>query len=102
VLKAGPAPVGDVAQSSFPGYPARPASGQTLADAVGKRAQMGSSHGPGRHNPGMTASQTPLAVGDHAPLFTLPSSLGRPVALADSLRQGPVVLAWYLFDFGRV
>ena len=50
----------------------------------------------------MTAKQTPLTVGDGAPDFTLPSSLGRPVALAECLRQGPVVLAWYLFDFGRV
>jgi peroxiredoxin len=46
--------------------------------------------------------QQPLAVGDPCPRFTLPSSLGRPVALADHLRNGPVVLAWYLFDFGRV
>ena len=46
--------------------------------------------------------QQPLAVGDRAPDFTLPSSLGRPVALAEYLERGPVVLAWYLFDFGRV
>jgi peroxiredoxin len=45
---------------------------------------------------------TPLKVGDHAPLFSLPSSLGQPVALATYLDRGPVVLAWYLFDFGRV
>jgi peroxiredoxin len=43
-----------------------------------------------------------LGVGDRAPLFTLPSSTGQPVALADQLSRGPVVLAWYLFDFGRV
>ncbi len=43
-----------------------------------------------------------LAVGDRAPLFTLPSSTGTPVDLADYLSRGPVVLAWYLFDFGRV
>ncbi len=43
-----------------------------------------------------------LAVGDRAPLFTLPSSTGKPVDLADQLSRGPVVLAWYLFDFGRV
>jgi peroxiredoxin len=46
--------------------------------------------------------QTPLAVGDRAPMFTLPSSLGQPVSLASYLERGPVVLAWYLFDFGRV
>jgi peroxiredoxin len=43
-----------------------------------------------------------LAVGDRVPLFTLPSSTGTPVSLADQLVRGPVVLAWYLFDFGRV
>jgi peroxiredoxin len=43
-----------------------------------------------------------LAVGDRAPLFSLPSSTGQPVALADHLSRGPVVLAWYLFDFGRI
>jgi hypothetical protein len=43
-----------------------------------------------------------LRVGDRAPLFTLPSSTGQPVDLADYLSRGPVVLAWYLFDFGRV
>jgi peroxiredoxin len=43
-----------------------------------------------------------LAVGDRVPLFTLPSSTGTPVSLADQLTQGPVVLAWYVFDFGRV
>lgn len=45
---------------------------------------------------------TPLAVGDSAPRFTLPSSLGQPVSLDEHLRDGPVVVAWYLFDFGRV
>jgi len=48
------------------------------------------------------ARQTPLKVGDKAPLFTLPSTLGEPISLADCLEKGPVVLAWYLFDFGRV
>ncbi len=43
-----------------------------------------------------------LQLGDRAPDFALPSSLGQPVALADYLARGPVVLAWYLFDFGRV
>ncbi len=46
--------------------------------------------------------QTPLTVGEPAPRFTLPSSLGEPVDLDAYLQQGPVVLAWYLFDFGRV
>ncbi|HEY3063687.1 MAG TPA: hypothetical protein VGL99_32340 [Chloroflexota bacterium] len=43
-----------------------------------------------------------LGVGDRAPLFSLPSSTGQPVAVADLLATGPVVVAWYLFDFGRV
>ena len=43
-----------------------------------------------------------LQVGDHAPLFSLPSSTGKPVDLADYLARGPVVVAWYLFDFGRI
>jgi peroxiredoxin len=36
-----------------------------------------------------------LAVGDHAPDFTLPDALGHPVALADLLDRGPVVLVFY-------
>lgn len=39
-------------------------------------------------------------VGDLAPDFTLPSSSGTPVTLSEALRQGPVVLVFYLFDFG--
>jgi hypothetical protein len=35
-------------------------------------------------------------------MFTLPSSRGEPVSLEAELAKGPVVLAWYLFDFGRV
>ena len=45
---------------------------------------------------------TPLKIGDRAPLFSLPSSLGQPVSLAAYLDRGPVVVGWYLFDFGRV
>ena len=36
-----------------------------------------------------------LAVGDHAPNFTLPDALGQPVTLADLLAQGPVVVVFY-------
>jgi peroxiredoxin len=36
-----------------------------------------------------------LAVGDHAPNFTLPDALGQPVTLADLLAQGPVVVTFY-------
>lgn len=50
----------------------------------------------------MSDEPSPLAVGDLAPDFTLPSSTGERVTLSDALRRGPVVLAFYLFDFGRV
>ncbi len=36
-----------------------------------------------------------LAVGDHAPNFTLPDALGRSVTVADLLVQGPVVIVFY-------
>ena len=36
-----------------------------------------------------------LQVGDLAPDFSLPSSLGGTVRLSDLLRRGPVVLAFY-------
>ena len=43
-----------------------------------------------------------VRVGDTIGDFTLPSSTGKPVTLREALRDGPAVLAWYLFDFGRV
>jgi peroxiredoxin len=43
-----------------------------------------------------------LGVGDIAPDFTLPASTGESIALKDCLARGPVVLLWYVFDFGRV
>ena len=43
-----------------------------------------------------------VQVGDTIEDFTLPSSTGKPVTLREALRDGPAVLAWYLFDFGRV
>lgn len=36
-----------------------------------------------------------LPVGELAPTFTLPDATGKPVALADLLAKGPVVLTWY-------
>jgi len=62
-----------------------------------QRPQGGSQQGPQGES-----QQRPLGVGDRVPSFTLPSSTGQPVALAEALAHGPVVLAWYLFDFGRV
>jgi peroxiredoxin len=43
-----------------------------------------------------------LNVGDQVPDFTLPAGSGGTVTLSEELKKGPVVLAWYLFDFGRV
>jgi peroxiredoxin Q/BCP len=43
-----------------------------------------------------------LQVGDTVQDFTLPSSIGQPITLSEVLRDGPVVLAWYPFDFGRI
>ena len=43
-----------------------------------------------------------LQVGDQVQDFSLPSSIGQPVTLSEVLAEGPVVLAWYPFDFGRI
>jgi peroxiredoxin len=40
-----------------------------------------------------------LAIGDRAPLFTLPNAIGEPVKLAQRLEQGPVVLSFYRGDW---
>jgi peroxiredoxin len=45
---------------------------------------------------------SPVGVGDQAPPFALPASNGEVVALEESLTRGPVVLLWYVFDFGRI
>jgi len=45
---------------------------------------------------------TRLDVGDTLEDFTLPSSTGTPITLSDVLREGPAVLVWYPFDFGRI
>jgi len=44
----------------------------------------------------------PVGVGDQAPEFTLPASNGEAVSLRQCVQQGPVVLLWYVFDFGRI
>jgi peroxiredoxin len=44
----------------------------------------------------------PVGVGDQAPRFTLPASTGESISLNACLEQGPVVLLWYVFDFGRI
>jgi peroxiredoxin len=44
----------------------------------------------------------PIGVGDQAPRFTLPASTGVAISLDEALAHGPVVLLWYVFDFGRI
>jgi AhpC/TSA family len=39
-------------------------------------------------------------AGDRAPDFTLRHTFTEQVTLADRWRRGPVVLAFYVFDFG--
>lgn len=43
-----------------------------------------------------------LEVGDTAPDFTLRRTFEESVSLADLLTRGPVVLVFYVFDFGHV
>ena len=52
----------------------------------------------------VTHSMTPLwpGVGDRAPDFTLRHTFTEQVTLANRWPRGPVVLAFYVFDFGSV
>jgi thioredoxin-dependent peroxiredoxin len=43
-----------------------------------------------------------VKVGERAPDFSLPASTGQNVSLSEVLGRGPVVLLWYVFDFGRI
>jgi hypothetical protein len=43
--------------------------------------------------------QRRAAVGARAPAFTLPSSMGSPVALASYLGRQPIVLLFYMGEF---
>ena len=45
---------------------------------------------------------TPLAVGAIAPDFTLRHTFEKTVTLSDLLTRGPVVVAFYVFDFGNI
>lgn len=40
-------------------------------------------------------------VGDTAPDFTLRRAIDQTVSLAELRANGPVLLAFYVFDFGR-
>ena len=48
----------------------------------------------------MTERPAPVAVGDPAPGFTLRHTFDADVDLAGTLARGPVVLVFYVFDFG--
>jgi peroxiredoxin len=41
-----------------------------------------------------------LQVGDRAPDFTLPRTFEESVTLSELLERGPVLLHFYVFDFG--
>lgn len=45
---------------------------------------------------------TTPAVGDKAPAFTLRRTFEESVSLAGLTASGPVLLAFYVFDFGHV
>ncbi len=54
--------------------------------------------------PGKGVVTTPAPgprVGDPAPAFSLRRTFDEDVSLAESLARGPVVLAFYVFDFGN-
>jgi peroxiredoxin len=46
------------------------------------------------------AAPAPPAVGDPAPDFTLRHTFGHDLNLHAALSEGPVLLAFYVFDFG--
>jgi peroxiredoxin len=45
---------------------------------------------------------TPLEVGSRAPSFRLRKTFDEKIALEDLLADGPLLLAFYVFDFGSV
>lgn len=47
------------------------------------------------------AGSSPLAVGDLAPDFELRWTFEKSVRLSEYLARGPVLLVFYVFDFGH-
>ncbi|HYJ24542.1 MAG TPA: hypothetical protein VE027_06025 [Acidimicrobiia bacterium] len=45
---------------------------------------------------------TALGIGAKAPNFTLRRTFEESVDLGDLLEKGPVVVAFYVFDFGNI
>jgi peroxiredoxin len=50
----------------------------------------------------MEASMTNLRWNQPAPDFSLPSTLGREIALGEYRGKADVVLVFYCFDFGSI
>ena len=48
----------------------------------------------------MSEQQRAPDVGDRAPDFRLRHTFEAGIGLAETLRRGPVVLVFYVFDFG--
>ena len=48
----------------------------------------------------MPENQPDVGVGERAPAFRLRHTFERSVDLAETLERGPLVLAFYVFDFG--
>jgi peroxiredoxin len=48
------------------------------------------------------ADGRPLQIGATAPDFTLRRTFEDSVSLGDLLAKGPVVVAFYVFDFGNI
>jgi hypothetical protein len=55
-----------------------------------------------KESPMAATPSEPLDVGDRAPHFTLRRTFQESVDLDDLLEHGPVVVAFYVFDFGDV
>ena len=47
-------------------------------------------------------ASTALPIGSKAPSFSLRRTFEETVSLDDLLRRGPVVVAFYVFDFGNI
>lgn len=51
---------------------------------------------------GMKSSTGPIAVGSHAPDFELRHTFEESIRLSEMLEKGPVVVLFYVFDFGDI
>jgi peroxiredoxin len=50
----------------------------------------------------VAAASSPLPIGAIAPDFILRRTFEENVSLSDLLSRGPVVVAFYVFDFGNI